>query len=457
MMVLAGGKGQRLVPLTAHRAKPAVPFAGRYRIIDFVLSNLVNAGYRNIYVLTQFMATSLIKHLNRNWHLSGFGQFIEVTPAQMRSGERWYQGTADSVWQNRNLLADHGGADVGVFAGDHIYKMDVGQMERFHRERDADLTIAAYPVPLDTARHQFGVFEVDDRFELVSFQEKPAEPAPMPGDPSMCLASMGNYFFKTDTLLDALETNAQDPVSRHDFGRDVIPRLIEGGARVAIYDFATNTITGEPEGQEPYWRDVGTLDAYFDANQDLRAPVPSLNLYNFRWRIRTAQRNYPPARFVRGGDIVDSMVCEGTIVHASTLKNVITGYDCFIHENAEVEDSVILSGCDIGAGSRLKAVLMDKNCRIEPGAVIGEDPDADRERFPFITAAGRVVLPKGTHVPRKGPIRLAADMHELMQLDTVAASQMQKFAELVQVAPRDRHSHMSVGPRFRKFGATAVD
>jgi len=459
-MVLAGGKGRRLAPLTCHRAKPAVPFGGRYRIVDFVLSNLLNSGYNHIYVLTQYMASSLIRHLNRTWHLSGLNHFIEVVPAQMRSGGHWYQGTADSVWQNRNLLRDAHAENIAIFGGDHVYKFDVRQMEEFHRDQAADLTIAVYPVPIEQAP-EFGVFELADDGTL-QFREKPSDPQPMKDRPGYCLASMGNYFFRTEALENALSEAEADPSTSHDFGKDIIPRMLRGGYTIAVYDFDGNTIAGEPVGSRPYWRDVGTLDAYFDANMDVRDSLPNLNLYNFNWRIRTAQRHYPPARFVSladgsSGKIVDSLVCEGTICCGATLHDVLCGYDCYIHAGAHVEDSVILSGCDVGAGSHLRGVLFDKNVSVAPGTVIGEDPKEDRERFPFITPAGRVVLPKGTHVPAAGPLELARDVTELLLLDPDTKSQMDEFRDRYVIGLRDRHSHDSVGPRFRRFGPDALD
>ncbi len=421
VMIMAGGRGSRLGPLTLHRSKPAVPFAGRYRIIDFALSNFVNSGYRRIYLLTQYMSSSLIKHLNRNWRLSGFGEYIEVVPAQMRRGEFWYRGTADSVYQNLNLVRDARVENVAVFGGDHVYKFAIDQMDQFHREQHADITVAAIPVPRGDAT-QFGVIHADERGRVTGFIEKPANPPPMPGRPDWALASMGNYIIKADVLARALGEDVTDKTSRHDFGRDVIPRMIASGARVFIYDFAKNQIPGEPSGVEPYWRDVGTIDSYFESNMELRARLPALNLYNRQWRIRTAQRDYPPARFVRAGEEYptaeadDSLVCEGSIVASARLHEVVLGYDCFVHAGAHVRDSVILSGCDIGAGAQLNRVLLDKNCKIEPGCVIGEDPAADRVRFPFVTDSGIVVVPKGTIVPAKGPWVVANDVAELNRL-----------------------------------------
>ena len=455
MLVLAGGKGSRLAPLTCHRAKPAVPFAGRYRIVDFVLSNVVNSGYRRVYVLTQFMATSLIKHISRNWHLNGIQEFIEIVPAQMRMGPSWYKGTADAVWQNVNLLHEAKTANVGIFSGDHIYKFAIDQMEEAHDACGADLTIAAWPVPIAEA-HQFGVMEVDANGRLIGFEEKPKQPKPMPNDPTRALVSMGNYFFRRDVLIDVLTVDAEHEESAHDFGKDVIPRLLRGGAHIQVYDFGTNKVPGERDGTVPYWRDVGTIEAYFAANMEVRSSLPAVNLYNRQWRIRTAQRDYPPARLVRHSSqhattsAIDSLICEGSIVSSSTLERVMLGYDSFVHPNCHLEDSLVLSGCDIGEGSRLRRVLLDKNCTIEAGTEIGWDTEADRERFPFVSESGIVVLPKGTVVPRSGPIRLAFDMAELMRRDPDTKAVMAGFEGRYDVTDRSRHSHQSSGPRYKR-------
>ena len=458
-MIMAGGKGARLGPLTCHRAKPSVPFGGRYRIIDFVLSNFVNSGYRRVYVLTQYMASSLIKHINRNWHLGGIQEFIEIVPAQMRMGEHWYRGTADSVYQNLNLVRDARAQNVAIFGGDHIYKFDISAMERFHDEVGADLTIAAYPVPRAEA-HQFGVIQVDDHGRITGFQEKPEDPATIPGQPDTCLVSMGNYIFKSERLQQVLVDDGQDPDSNHDFGKDVIPRMLAEGRALWIYDFAKNRVPGDPLGSKPYWRDVGTADSYFTANMELRSPLPNLNLYNRRWRIRTAQRDYPPARFVRSGelgrpsDIIDSLVCEGSIVESAILDQVLMGYDGFVHNGAEVSWTIMLSGCSVGERAIVRNVLMDKNVSIAADARIGVDPEADRARFPFITEGGIIQLPKGTHVPAEGPVQLAYDMAELLANDPATRDAMARLPDAIAVTRRDRHSYESAGPRYRRDSPT---
>ena len=451
VMIMAGGKGSRLGPLTVHRSKPGVPFAGRYRIIDFVLSNFVNSGYRKIYVLTQYMSSSLIKHLSRTWRLSAFGEFIEVVPAQMRLGEFWYRGTADAVYQNLNLVRDARADHVAVFGGDHVYKFAVDQMEAFHSEQRADLTVAAFPVPTHEAS-AFGIIDVDENDRIINFIEKPKHPPEMPGRPGWSLVSMGNYIFRRDVLERVLVDDGGMPSSRHDFGRDIIPRLVAEGRRVLVYDFARNHIPGEPDNA-PYWRDVGTIDSYFTSNMELRARVPALDLYNRQWRIKTAQRDYPPARFVRAGEgygpaeVDDSLVCEGSIIASASVRDAVLSYDCFVHAGAQVADSIVLSGCDIGRNVRLRRVILDKNCKVEPGCVIGEDPAHDRERFPFMTESGIVVIPKGTLVPN--------DVAELIGNEPDLLGQLRPGTFVV--STQSRHSYESAaGPRFKKFAGGEV-
>jgi glucose-1-phosphate adenylyltransferase len=460
VMIMAGGKGSRLGPLTVHRSKPAVPFAGRYRIIDFVLSNFINSGYRRIYVLTQYMSSSLIKHLNRNWRLSGFGEYIEVVPAQMRLGEFWYRGTADAVYQNLNLVRDARAAQVAVFGGDHVYKFAVDQMDQFHRDNQCDLTVAAFPVPKAEAS-AFGIIDVDTKGRIIGFIEKPKDPPEMPDRPGWSLVSMGNYFFRREVLERVLVDDGGKPTSRHDFGRDIIPRMVAEGARVFAYDFAKNHIPGEPDGVAPYWRDVGTIDSYFTANMELRARVPLLDLYNRQWRIRSAQRDYPPARFVRAGEgyppveVDDSLIGEGSIIASATVRESVVSYDCFVHAGVEVVNSIVLSGCDIGRDAKLNRVLLDKNVHIEPGCVIGHDAAQDRERFPFVTESGIVLVPKGTLVPAKGPCVLANDIAELIGNEPELLSQLRPGTFVVSM--QSRHSYESAtGPRFKKFAGGDV-
>ena len=451
VMIMAGGKGSRLGPLTTHRAKPATPFGGRYRIIDFVLSNLTNSGYRQIYVLTQYMAASLIRHMNRTWHLGGHDEFIEFAPAQMRRGEHWYLGTADSVYQNMHVIDDHRARHVAVFGGDHIYKCDVSQMEAAHRDFGADATIAAFPVPKSEA-HQFGVIEINDEGRIIGFQEKPANPKTIPGRPDTCLASMGNYFFRSGPLKEALAYDAADPNSSHDFGKNVIPNMLASGLGLFVYDFSYHRVPGDPPDARPYWRDVGTIDSFFQANMELRSPLPLLNLYNREWRIRTAQRYHPPARFVRHMDrepvdINDSMICEGTVVEGARLQQAMIGYDCFVHHGASVENSLLMSGCSIGAKTQIRNVICDKNVIIEPGTTIGYDEELDKKRFPFVTEKGIIVLPKGTHVFPEGPLVLASDMAELLTNDPATKDVVSAVELAPSPAKHNRHSYRSQGPR----------
>jgi glucose-1-phosphate adenylyltransferase len=436
-MILAGGKGTRLAPLTSHRAKPAVPFGGRYRIIDFVLSNFVNSGYTRIKVLTQYMSSSLITHLNRTWNLGGvLEQYVDPVPAQMRRGEHWYVGTADSVYQNLNLIQDEHADHVAVFGGDHIYKIAIDQMEAFHVQIDADLTVAAFPVPREEAP-SFGVIQVDDTGKIIGFQEKPSveDAIPIPGKPDTCLVSMGNYFFKRKVLEDMLIEDAAKPDSNHDFGKDIIPQMVADGYRVYIYDFSLNKVPGEAPDAVPYWRDVGTLDSFFDANMDLRAVLPAFNLYNREWPIRSSQYNLPPAKFVLAGkqrefgQVVDSLVCEGTIVSGAMLINVVAGVDCYFHRFASIENSVISGNCRIGRHCWVRNSLMDNNVAIAEGTTIGYDDEADRLRFPFISPKGMIVLPKGTYVPRSGPIEIAEDMVSMLLQDPVTADVMKARAD----------------------------
>jgi glucose-1-phosphate adenylyltransferase len=393
----------------------------------------------------------LIKHLSRNWRLSGFSEYIEVVPAQMRLGEFWYRGTADAVFQNMNLVRDARADNVAIFGGDHIYKFAIDQMEDAHREHDADLTVAAIPVPTGEAS-AFGIIDVDATGRIIKFIEKPEHPPEMPDRPGWSLVSMGNYFFRREVLEQVFASNG---IGRHDFGKDIIPKLIADGARVFSYDFAHNKIPGEPEDARPYWRDVGTVDSYFTSNMELRARVPALDVYNRQWRIRSAQRDYPPARFVRAGEhegearIDDSLICEGSIIASARVKDSVVGYDCFVHAGVVLDGTIVLSGCDIGRGARLRRVILDKNCKIEPGCVIGEDQAADAHRFPFISEGGVVVVPKGTLVPAHGPCVLANDVAELLEHEPELSEKISSGSFVV--STQSRHSYESAGPRFKKF------
>lgn len=394
---MAGGKGDRLKPLTAIRSKPAVPFGGRYRIIDFVLSNLSNSGIDAMYVLTQYKAQSVLKHLSRAWPATHQAHaFVEVVPAQMQSGDMWYRGTADAVMQNLSMVKEFGADYVAVFGADHIYKMDVSQMLDFHVEKKADVTVACLPVPKNEASG-FGVAEVDSALKVSRFHEKVAAPPTIPGHPDEVFASMGNYIFTAKALFEILEEGRRIE-GQHDFGHDVIPRIV-AARQVFAYDFRSNVITlpnGKPEAH--YWRDVGTLDSYFAANMDLRNVVPQLNLYNWQWPIRTASFNDPPAKFVfdddnRRGHALMSIVSGGCIVSGARVKDSVLGRNVFVHTGAEIENSILFDNVDVGRHCKIKNAIIDKNVRLTPGTIIGHDQEADRARW-FVSESGITVLEK---------------------------------------------------------------
>ena len=385
--------------MTRDRAKPAVPFGGKYRIIDFVLSNLVNSGIYSIYVLVQWRSQSLIEHLKDGWQMGGGilpSHFVTPVPAQMRIGESWYQGTADAIFQNLNLIEDNKPDLVAVFGADHIYRMDIGQMIEFHQERKAAITVATLPVPVEEAS-EFGIVEVDSGLRIHRFEEKPRQPSSMPGAPGRCLASMGNYLFDPELLSKALVEDSTKPGSHHDFGKDLIPDLI-GKVPVYAYNFMTNRIRGDSELNTAYWRDVGTLDAYFEANMDLRDARPHLNLYNTYWPLRTAYYDQPPAKFVfnedgRRGQALHSVVSEGCIVSGGVIRNSVLGRSVFIHSHSQVDDSVLMDYVEVGRYARIRRAIIDKNVYIPEGETIGYDLERDRKRF-FVTDSGLVVIPK---------------------------------------------------------------
>ncbi|HEY4361972.1 MAG TPA: glucose-1-phosphate adenylyltransferase [Bryobacteraceae bacterium] len=395
--ILAGGKGTRLFPLTKERAKPAVPFGGRYRIVDFVLSNLINSGIYSNYVLIQFKSQSLLQHLRDGWEASGLlkEHFIIPVPAQMRMpGEDWYRGTADAIYQNINLIEQADPHFVVIFGADHIYRMNIREMLEFHMHKRAQATIAAIPVEKKMA-NEFGVIEAGADGSILGFHEKDPDAPTMPGDPDRVYASMGNYIFSTNLLLRELYADAQNPASSHDFGRDILPSLV-GRAPMYAYDFQTNRIPGDPPMQEPYWRDVGTIEAYYDASMDLRAVSPTLNLYNRQWPLRTAGYSDPPAKFIfdeqgRRGQAIDSIVSGGTILSGGLVRRSVLGRHVRVHSGAVVEDSVIFDNCDIGRRARIRRAILDKNVHIPEDTEIGYDLARDRERY-FVTDSHIVVI-----------------------------------------------------------------
>ena len=384
-IVLAGGRGSRLMQLTDWRSKPAVPFGGKFRIIDFTLSNCVNSGIRRIGVATQYKAQSLIHHLQRGWSfLDGrFDEFIELLPAQQQVGEDWYLGTADAVYQNLDVIRRHKPRYVIVLSGDHIYKMDYGRMLALHAQNQADLSIACLDVPRADAS-EFGVMQVDESQRVIDFVEKPKDPPTIPGRPERSLASMGIYVFNAGFLFEQLCRDRDDPTSAHDFGKNVIPHAVKN-YRVFAHNFAESCV-GIGESGLPYWRDVGTLDAYWEANMELTKVTPELNFYDEEWPIWTHQEQLPPAKFVfddddRRGMAIDSMVSGGNIISGAEVKRSLLFSRVMVHSHAHVEDSVILPRVDIGRGARLRRVIVDKHCRVPPGMKIGFDPEEDRKRF----------------------------------------------------------------------------
>lgn len=395
-IILAGGEGKRLFPLTVDRVKSAVPFGGAYRIIDFVLSNFVNSGYYKIKVLTQYKSHSLNTHLSRGWRLSPLlDQYIDPVPAQMRTGPHWFQGTADAVYQNLNLILDENPDHVCIFGGDHIFKMNIQQMLDFHVERKAAVTVAAIPVSLPEAR-EFGVIKADEGV-IQSFMEKPPHPEPTVPGGATALASMGNYIFRTKDLVDALREDAEISSSKHDFGHNILP-ILSSQKLAHVYDFSQNTIPGMGELEKGYWRDIGNIDAYWKANMDLVAVTPSFNLYNSYWNIRTYRPQVPPAKFVfadessrRVGVATDSIVCGGCIISGGQIDRSILGHSVRVNSYSHVSESVLFDGVSIGRYAKLHRCIVEKGVHVPTGLRIGFEPEEDRKQF-FISGGGVVVV-----------------------------------------------------------------
>jgi glucose-1-phosphate adenylyltransferase len=395
--VLAGGRGSRLKQLTDWRAKPAVPFGGKFKIIDFALSNCVNSGVRHIAVLTQYKAQSLIRHVERGWGFlaTNLGEYVDVVPAQQRTGESWYTGTADAVYQNLYMLRDTQAEHVLILAGDHVYKMDYSVMLAEHVAKGAAVTVGCVEVPLAEASH-FGVMRVDDDGRVVEFEEKPPQPRPAPGRTDRALASMGIYVFDTAMLCDALAEDAADPSSGHDFGKDLLPRLVRQ-QRVLAHRFADSCVN--MVGEQPYWRDVGTLDAYWAANIDLTRVVPELNLYDDHWPILSLQAQLPPAKFVfddegRRGLAVDSLVSSGCIVSGATIRRSVLFAKVRVDEHSVIEDSLVLPGAMVGRHVTLRRAIVDKRCVLPDGLKVGVFPDEDRARFHVTERGVTLVMPQ---------------------------------------------------------------
>ncbi len=398
-IVLAGGEGKRLMPLTADRAKPAVPFGGSYRLVDFVLSNLVNAGFLRIAVLTQYKSHSLDRHITTTWRMSNLlGNYITPVPAQQRLGPRWYTGSADAILQNFNLIHDENPKHVIVFGADHVYRMNPDQMYQQHLQTGAGVTVAAIRVKRSEAS-EFGVIELaDDGITIKAFHEKPADPPAMPGHPDLALVSMGNYIFRRDAMEEALILDSEDVDSRHDIGGNIIPAMTKAGI-AKVYDFAHNEVPGETERDKGYWRDVGSIDSYFDAHMDLVSPLPIFNLYNRQWPILTNPPSLPPAKFSERGIAFDSVVGAGSIISGGELRRTVASYDVYAGRDSVVENSVLMPSVKIGENAKVKNAILDKNVVVEPGASIGFDIERDRERF-TVSPGGIVVIGKGVTVTR---------------------------------------------------------
>jgi glucose-1-phosphate adenylyltransferase len=402
-VIMAGGKGERLVPLTRDRAKPAVPFGGIYRIIDFTLSNCINSGIRQVLVLTQYKSQSLERHIKRGWNFlpSTLGEYIDIMPPQMRVGPDWYKGTADAVYQNFYSIRGVGKPYCLILAGDHIYKMDYSKMFEFHLDNNADVTVAAIDVPIEEGSN-YGILLIDQGRRIIGFDEKPAKPKHIPGDPKRCLASLGIYLFKAETMYDKLESDAGDPASAHDFGRNIIPSMIKD-LRVFCYIFQD-----ENKKESKYWRDVGTIDAYWEANMDLVNVSPQFNLYDRNWPIRTLHSEAPPPKFVfaqsdeeggRRGVALDSIVSAGCIISGGRVEASVLGTDVRINSFSYVFESILFDRVNIARHCRIRRAIIDKGVTVPEGTVIGYDPEDDKRRFHYISPGGIVVIPKGEILP----------------------------------------------------------
>lgn len=403
-MILAGGEGTRLMPLTKSRSKPSVPFGGSYRLIDFVLNNFVNSGILRLFVITQYKSQSLYMHLKNGWTVSGIpGCFIDPIPAQMRTGKEWYQGTADAIYQNLTFIEDQYPSDVCVFGSDHIYKMDIRQMLQYHTSHKADLTVAAIRLPSKDCAGNFGVIEVDQSGRMIGFEEKPAVPKEIPGDPGYSLVSMGNYIFKTEVLGHELRVDAEDKESSHDFGKDIIPKLFPRG-NVFVYDLSNNVIDGEPN--EVYWRDVGSIDAYWDAHMDLLKDKAPFSLMNLKWALHTFYPPLPPAHFSdtanNQSEVSQSMISAGCNIEGARIRKSVMGFRCTAEDGAQVEETVLIGDVKIGANCKIRRAIIDRDVVLAPGFTLGYDKEADMKivtpddkNGPQMSPNGIIVIPKG--------------------------------------------------------------
>ncbi|WP_461174868.1 glucose-1-phosphate adenylyltransferase [Arthrobacter sp. Z1-9] len=444
-IVLAGGEGNRLMPLTADRAKPAVPFAGSYRLIDFALSNLVNSSYLQIVVLTQYKSHSLDRHISETWRMSTqLGNYVASVPAQQRVGKSWFLGSANAIYQSLNLIQDANPDIVVVVGADHVYRMDFAQMVAQHVNSGAKATVAAVRQPLHMA-DQFGVIEVDqnDPQKIAAFVEKPASTPGLAADPSQFLASMGNYVFDADALVAALHVDAERLDTKHDMGGDIIPYFVNQG-EAGVYDFTLNDIPGSTERDRTYWRDVGTIDSFYDAHMDLISPLPVFNLYNSEWPIYTRQSISPPAKFVRGqnntvGTALDSIVSSGVVISGGVVEGSVLSNDVYVATSSRVIDSVLMDKVQIGEGAVINRAILDKNVKVPAGAAIGLDPELDRARGFKVTDSGITVLSKGQEVPEPGEEErklAAANLHLVPNAVKAAAAQYPDVRESVDKVAR---------------------
>jgi glucose-1-phosphate adenylyltransferase len=435
-IVLAGGEGNRLMPLTADRAKPAVPFAGGYRLIDFALSNLVNSGYLQIVVLTQYKSHSLDRHISETWRMSTqLGRYVASVPAQQRVGKSWFLGSANAIYQSLNLIHDADPDIVVVVGADHVYRMDFQQMVEQHVASGAKATVAAVRQPLNMA-NQFGVIEVDknDPQKISAFVEKPAETEGLAADPSQFLASMGNYVFDADALVEALRIDAERLDTKHDMGGDIIPYFVSQG-EAGVYDFTLNDIPGSTDRDRTYWRDVGTIDSFYDAHMDLISPVPVFNLYNSEWPIYTRQSISPPAKFVRGdyntvGTALDSIVASGSVISGGIVEGSVLSNDVYVGPASRIQDSVLMDKVRIGEGAVIKRAIIDKNVKVPAGAAIGFDADLDRARGFKVTESGITVLSKDQVVPEPEAAELALAAEHRRSVPEAIKAATEKYPDI---------------------------
>ena len=446
-IVLAGGEGNRLMPLTADRAKPAVPFAGSYRLIDFAISNLVNSRYLQIVVLTQYKSHSLDRHISEAWRMSTqLGNYVASVPAQQRVGKSWFLGSANAIYQSLNLIHDANPDIVVVVGADHVYRMDFAQMVAQHVHSGAKATVAAVRQPLSMA-DQFGVIEVDqnDPQKIAAFVEKPSSTPGLAADPTQFLASMGNYVFDADALVAALHVDAERLDTKHDMGGDIIPYFVNQG-EAGVYDFTLNDIPGSTERDRTYWRDVGTIDSFYDAHMDLISPLPVFNLYNSEWPIYTRQSISPPAKFVRGdndtvGTALDSIVASGVVISGGVVEGSVLSNDVFVGTSSRVIDSVLMDKVQIGEGAVINRAIIDKNVKVPAGAAIGLDADLDRARGFKVTDSGITVLSKGQAVPEPGEEERQLAARNLHLVPNAVKAAVAKYPEIQESVEKAAGTH----------------